>query len=57
MNNEKKTINKEEAAATLKSVASFKRDATKSFRIPLLLIIPYMSIIMVFMLKMVHIIA
>ena len=38
MNNEKKTINKEEAAATLKSVASFKRDATKSFRIPLLLI-------------------
>ena len=38
MNNEKKTINKEEAAATLKSVASFKRDATKSFRMPLLLI-------------------
>ncbi|MFL2484988.1 MAG: hypothetical protein ACJ0Q5_00090 [Candidatus Neomarinimicrobiota bacterium] len=38
MNNEKETINKEEAAATLKSVASFKRDATKSFRMPLLLI-------------------
>ena len=38
MNNEKETINKEEAAATLKSIASFKRDATKSFRMPLLLI-------------------
>ena len=38
MNNEKKTINKEEAAATLKSVASFKHDAIKSFRMPLLLI-------------------
>ena len=38
MNNEKETINKEEAAATLKSVASFKRDATKSFRMPLILI-------------------
>ena len=38
MNNEKETISKEEAAATLKSVASFKRDATKSFRMPLLLI-------------------
>jgi hypothetical protein len=38
MNNEKETINKEEAAATLKSLASFKRDATKSFRMPLLLI-------------------
>ena len=38
MNNEKETINKEEAAATLESLASFKRDATKSFRMPLLLI-------------------
>ena len=38
MNNEKETINKEEAAATLKSVASFKRDVIKSFRMPLLLI-------------------
>ena len=38
MNNEKETINKEEAAATLESLASFKRDATKSFRMPLFLI-------------------
>ena len=38
MNNEKETISKEEAAATLKSVDSTKRDAIKSFRIPLLLI-------------------
>jgi hypothetical protein len=38
MNNEKQTISKEEAAATLKSVDSTKRDAIKSFRIPLLLI-------------------
>ena len=39
MNNEKETISKEEAAATLKSVDLTKRDAIKSFRIPLLLII------------------
>ena len=38
MNNEKQTISKEEAAAILKSVDSTKRDAIKSFRIPLLLI-------------------
>ena len=38
MNNEKETITKEEAAAILKSVDSTKRDAIKSFRIPLLLI-------------------
>ena len=38
MNNEKETISKEEAAAILKSVDSTKRDANKSFRIPLLLI-------------------
>ena len=38
MNNEKQTISKEEAAATLKSVDSTKRDAIQSFRIPLLLI-------------------
>ena len=38
MNNENQTITKEEAAATLKSVDSTKRDAIKSFRIPLLLI-------------------
>ena len=38
MNNEKQTISKEEAAAILKSVDSTKRDANKSFRIPLLLI-------------------
>ena len=38
MNNEKETISKEEAAATLKSVDLTKRDAIKSFRIPLLLI-------------------
>ena len=38
MNNEKETISKEEAAATLKSVDSTKRDAIQSFRIPLLLI-------------------
>tara|TARA_B100000963_G_scaffold100064_1_gene86492 strand:- start:1198 stop:1686 length:489 start_codon:yes stop_codon:yes gene_type:complete len=38
MNNEKQTISKEEAAATLKSINSTKRDAIKSFRIPLLLI-------------------
>ena len=38
MNNEKETISKEEAAAILKSVDSTKRDAIKSFRIPLLLI-------------------
>ena len=38
MNNEKQTISKEEAAATLKSVDSTKRDAIQSFRIPLLLV-------------------
>lgn len=38
MNNEKQTISKEEAAATLKSVDATKRDAIQSFRIPLLLI-------------------
>jgi len=38
MTNEKETISKEEAAATLKSVDSTKRDAIRSFRIPLLLI-------------------
>jgi len=38
MNNEKETISKEEAAATLKSVDLTKRDAIKSFRIPLILI-------------------
>ena len=38
MNNEKETISKEEAAATLKSLDLTKRDAIKSFRIPLLLI-------------------
>ena len=38
MNNEKQMISKEEAAAILKSVDSTKRDANKSFRIPLLLI-------------------
>ena len=38
MNNEKQTISKEEAAATLKSVDATKRDAIRSFRIPLLLI-------------------
>ena len=38
MNNEKETISKEDAAAILKSVDSTKRDAIKSFRIPLLLI-------------------
>ena len=38
MNNEKETISKEEAAETLKSVDLTKRDAIKSFRIPLLLI-------------------
>ena len=38
MNNEKETISKEEAAATLKSVDLTKHDAIKSFRIPLLLI-------------------
>ena len=38
MNKEKETISKEEAAATLKSVDLTKRDAIKSFRIPLLLI-------------------
>ena len=38
MNNEKETISKEEAAAILKSVDSTKRDAIKSFRIPLLLV-------------------
>ena len=38
MNNEKQTISNEEAAAILKSVDSTKRDANKSFRIPLLLI-------------------
>ena len=38
MNNGKETISKEEAAAILKSVDSTKRDAIKSFRIPLLLI-------------------
>ena len=38
MHNEKETISKEEAAATLKSVDLTKRDAIKSFRIPLLLI-------------------
>ena len=39
MNNEKETISKEEAAATLKSLDLTKRDAIKSFRVPLLLII------------------
>ena len=38
MNNEKETISKEEAAATLKSVDLTRHDAIKSFRIPLLLI-------------------
>ena len=38
MNNEKVTLSKEEAAAILKSVDSTKRDAIKSFRIPLLLV-------------------
>ena len=38
MSNEKGTISKEEAAATLKSVDSTKRDAIQSFRIPLMLI-------------------
>ena len=38
MSNEKGTISKEEAAATLKSVDSTKHDAIQSFRIPLLLI-------------------
>ncbi len=38
MNNEKQTISKEEAAATLKSVDATKRDAIQSFRIPLLLV-------------------
>ena len=38
MNNEKETISKEEAAATLKSVDLTKSDAIKSFRIPLILI-------------------
>jgi len=38
MSNEKQTISKEEAAATLKSIDSTKRDAIQSFRIPLLLI-------------------
>ena len=38
MNDEKQTISKEEAAETLKSVDSTKRDAIQSFRIPLLLI-------------------
>ena len=38
MNNEKETISKEEAAATLKSVDLTKHDAIKSFRIPLILI-------------------
>lgn len=38
MSNEKQTISKEEAAATLKSVDATKRDAIQSFRIPLLLI-------------------
>ena len=38
MNNEKETISKEEAAAILKSVDLTKRDAIKSFRIPLILI-------------------
>ena len=38
MNNEKETISKAEAAATLKSVDLTKRDAIKSFRIPLVLI-------------------
>ena len=38
MNNEKETISKEEAVATLKSVDLTKRDAIQSFRIPLLLI-------------------
>ena len=38
MHNEKETISKEEAAATLKSVDLTKRNAIKSFRIPLLLI-------------------
>tara|TARA_B100001093_G_scaffold14749_1_gene13618 strand:+ start:92 stop:565 length:474 start_codon:yes stop_codon:yes gene_type:complete len=38
MNNEKQTISKEEAVATLKSVDATKRDAIQSFRIPLLLV-------------------
>ena len=38
MNNEKQTISKEEAAATVKSVYAPKRGAIQSFRIPLLLI-------------------
>ena len=38
MNNEKETISKEEASATLKSVDLTKHDAIKSFRIPLILI-------------------
>ena len=39
MNNEKEIISKEEAAATLESLDLTKRDAIKSFRVPLLLII------------------
>tara|TARA_B100000902_G_scaffold324893_1_gene319262 strand:- start:243 stop:848 length:606 start_codon:yes stop_codon:yes gene_type:complete len=38
MNKKNQTISKEEATAILKSVDSTKRDAIKSFRIPLLLI-------------------
>lgn len=37
MDNEKETISKEEAAATLRSVDFTKRDAIKAFRMPLLL--------------------
>ena len=39
MDNEQETINKEEAAATLRSVESTKRDANNLYRQPLLLIV------------------
>ena len=38
MNNENETLSKEQASAILESVDSTKRDAVKSFRIPLILI-------------------
>ena len=38
MNTEKETLSKEQASAILESVDSTKRDAVKSFRIPLILI-------------------
>ena len=39
MDNEQETITKEEAAATLRSVESTKRDAKNLYRQPLLLIV------------------